>query len=51
MHHHLGSAFFMLGGFLSVIIVGTFWRLAALHMATARSTQVQKFGRTMLFQY
>lgn len=31
MHTHFGSATHALGTFLSVLIVGTFWRLAWMH--------------------
>lgn len=37
--------------FLSVVIVGTLWRLVALHLAAAGNEHLQHAGKAMSFQF
>jgi hypothetical protein len=37
--------------FLSVIIVGTLWRLAALHLMASNNPVLNQLGEGMSFQY
>lgn len=50
MHTHF-SAVHALNIFLAVLIVGSAWRLASLHLVAARSTGLQQLGKAMAFQY
>lgn len=37
--------------FLGVVIIGTLWRLVALHFIASGNSGVQHAGKAMLFQY
>ncbi len=37
--------------FLSVVIVGTVWKLVAMHLVASQSEQLNHLGKGMLFQY
>jgi hypothetical protein len=37
--------------FLIVLVLGTGWKLAALHLTVSKNTQVSHLGKAMLFQY
>jgi hypothetical protein len=50
MHTHF-SALSALHVFLAVLIVGSVWRLASLHLASAGAPGLQNLGRAMSFQY
>ena len=50
MHTHF-SALNALNIFLAVLIVGSAWRLASLHLASASSPAAANLGRAMAFQY
>lgn len=50
MHTHF-SAMTALNVFLSVVVVGTLWRLASLHLAASSNESVQHLGKAMAFQY
>jgi hypothetical protein len=50
MHTHF-SAVHALNVFLGVLIVGSAWRLASLHLVGAKSAGMQHLGRAMSFQY
>ncbi len=45
------SAAVALNTFLAVLIVGTAWRLVALHAAASRNSTVKTLGEAMAFQY
>ena len=51
MHTHFGSATALVGAFLSVVVVGGFWRLIGLHGLTSSNPHVRGLSRAMLFQY
>lgn len=51
MHTHFGSATHLAATFLGVALVGSFWRLLALHAMKSRIRTVAGIGRAMLFQY
>lgn len=51
MHTHFASATHTVGTFLAVVLVGTLWRLVAMHGMLARSPFVRGVARVMLFQY
>lgn len=51
MHSHVGSFMHSVAFFLGVVIIGTLWRLLALHALASSSARLQKFGSVMLFQY
>lgn len=51
MHTHFGSATALVGAFLSVVIVGGFWRLLALHAMASPNRHTRGLGKAMLFQY
>lgn len=55
MHTHFASATHATAAFLSVVIVGTVWRLTALHglaLGTKRNLRhVSGLARAALFQY
>lgn len=50
MHTHF-SALSALNTFLAVLLVGTFWRLAALHLQAHSNPSLQHAGQAMNFQY
>lgn len=50
MHTHF-SAIAAANAFLGVVIVGTLWRLASLHLAASKSPQLAHLGAAMHFQY
>jgi hypothetical protein len=37
--------------FLIVLVLGTGWKLAALHLTVSSNAQVSHLGKAMLFQY
>jgi hypothetical protein len=37
--------------FLGVVIIGTLWRLLALHLVASSNDQLNHLGKGMLFQY
>lgn len=51
MHTHFGSATHGLAAFLSVLVFGTFWRLAWLHALATKNTHMQGFARAALSQF
>lgn len=51
MHTHFGSATMAIGTFLSVLIVGTFWRLSWLHALASRNRHAQGLARAALSQF
>lgn len=51
MHSHVGSALHAAGFFLSIVVLGTLWRLIALHLMATSNRTTQKLGTVMLFQY
>lgn len=50
MHTHF-SALLAFHAFLSVILMGTLWRLVASHWVVADSPLLNKVGKAMAFQY
>lgn len=51
MHTHFGSATALAGAFLSVVFVGGFWRLLALHGIASKNEHARGLGKAMLFVY
>lgn len=51
MHTHFGSATSGFAAFLSVLIFGTFWRIASLHAMRSRVRVIAGLGRAALGQY
>ncbi len=51
MHSHIGSVVNGTAFFLYVVILGSLWRLLALHLVASSSTLAQKVGKVMLLQY
>ncbi len=37
--------------FLGVVIIGSLWRVASLHLIASRNEQVQHLGKAMSLQY
>lgn len=37
--------------FLSVLVIGTLWRLASLHLVASQNTSAAHVGKAMGFQY
>lgn len=37
--------------FLSVLVIGTLWRLSALHLVASQNTSLAHAGKAMGFQY
>lgn len=37
--------------FLSVLVIGTLWRLVTLHLVASRNDKVSHLGKAMGFQY
>lgn len=50
MHVHVGSAVNSFGMFVSVVLIGTLWRLVSAHLAVMDG-RVGSVGRAMSFQY
>lgn len=50
MHTHF-SLMAATSAFFSVLVIGTFWRLLAAHLAKSNSPALQHAGRAMAFQY
>lgn len=50
MHTHF-SALSALNTFLAVVLVGTAWRLGALHLAASSNSAMRHAGCAMNFQY
>jgi hypothetical protein len=51
MHTHFGSITSAVAAFLHVILIGTLWRLVALHMVASPNPTVRGLGRAMGVQY
>lgn len=51
MHTHFASGTHAVGTFLSVLIVGSFWRLAWMHAARSSNPTVQAIAGAALFQF
>lgn len=51
MHTHFGSGTHALSVFLSVIIVGTFWKLAWARIARSDNPTAKALAAAALFQY
>lgn len=51
MHTHFASGTFALSSFLSIVIVGTFWKLAWMRAAKSPNPTVQALAASALFQY
>jgi hypothetical protein len=51
MHTHFASGTHAVGTFLSVLIVGSFWRLAWMHAAQSKNPTVQALAGAALFQF
>lgn len=49
-HTHF-SPLHALQSFLGVVIIGTVWRLLALHMVRSKNTVIHSTGKAMTFQY
>jgi hypothetical protein len=50
-HTHFGSVTHAAATFLSVVMVGTVWRLAAFHWVRSPRKLVRGLARMMLFQF
>ena len=50
MHTHF-SVLAALSAFFSVLVLGTFWRLTAMHFVASKHPKLQKIGQGMLVQY
>lgn len=50
MHTHY-SATAAAGAFLSIVLVGTLWRLSAAYATRSKSPVVNRVGRAMFVQY
>jgi hypothetical protein len=55
LHTHFGSSTFLGQAFASILIAGTFWRLAAMHLLSYGTRRNSKhlcgFARAALYQY
>jgi hypothetical protein len=51
VHTHFGSATHLLSTFLGVLMVGTLWKLAAMHGVRSRRAWVAGLSRAALFQF
>lgn len=51
MHTHFASGMTAVSVFLSVLLVGTFWKLAWLHASTSKNETVKAMSAAALFQY
>jgi hypothetical protein len=45
------NALVALNTFLAVLMVGTLWRLASLHLVNTNNATYQNLGKAMSFQY
>lgn len=50
MHTHF-SALTALNVFLAVLIVGTLWKVVALHLTASANPRISAAGQAMAFQY
>jgi len=50
VHTHF-SALAAVNIFLAVLIVGTVWRVVALHLTASPNHRISAFGQAMAFQY
>ena len=50
MHTHF-SVLHAAGIFTSVLVFGTAWRLASVHLVAQRNPTLKSLGRAMAFQY
>lgn len=50
-HTHFASGTMAIQAFLSIAIVGTFWKLAWLHAGRSKNPTVQALASAALFQY
>ena len=50
MHTHI-SGVHVLGAFLGVVIVGTFWRIGAAALTKSENPFFHELGKGMAFQY
>jgi hypothetical protein len=51
---HLHTHFSFLGAaqsFLGVVIIGTLWRVGAMHLVASNNETAQHIGKSMLLQY
>jgi hypothetical protein len=51
MHTHFASGMHALSVFLTVLLVGTFWKLAWLHAGRSDNQTVKALASAALFQY
>ena len=51
MHTHFGSITSAVAAFLHVILIGTLWRIGALHLAGSTNPTLRGIGRAMGVQY
>lgn len=51
MHTHFASGMHAVSVFLSVLLVGTLWKLAWLHAGRSSNQTVKAFSAAALFQY
>jgi hypothetical protein len=51
MHTHFASGTHALSVFLSVVLVGTFWKLAWMHASRSQNPTVKALAAAALFQY
>jgi hypothetical protein len=51
MHTHFASATHLASTFLGVLLVGTLWRLAAMHGLLSRNAHVRGLSRAAMTQY
>jgi hypothetical protein len=50
LHTHF-SLYHAVSAFLGIVIIGTGWKLLALHAVSTSNTQLQHLGLAMLFQF
>jgi hypothetical protein len=50
LHTHF-SVWHGLAAFLSVVVIGTGWKLSGMYLLKSQSTSLQHLGMAMLFQY
>lgn len=50
MHTHF-SALAALNIFLAVLVVGTAWKIVALHLTASANPRISMLGQAMAFQY
>jgi hypothetical protein len=51
MHTHFGSATHLGATFLGVLLAGTFWRLAWMHLMAVQNPTIQGLAKAALAQY